>query len=505
MDQVVILARGLGTRMRKSDPAVALDPALAAAADSGVKAMIPIGRPFLDYVLGVAADAGITRACLVVGPEHGQMQKYYTELRPRRMTIEFAVQVQPLGTADAVAAAEQVVGQRPFVMINSDNYYPLQALCGLRDAPGPAVAIFDQETLVAESNIAAERISKFAVVEGDYRGRRLPALAADHREARRSHAGPAAAAAGREHELLALRPGHLRGLPPHQAFAARRVGSHRRRAVCDRPAGRAFRHRVVQGPGAGPLQPQRHRTHRPAAGGREGRFVSEQRDYPMQLRHDIRSLSRNFQIFADFQSAEPYGTGHINDTYAATYRQGGATIRYIHQRINQNVFKNAVGLMENVQRVTDHLRAKLAGQPDVTRRALTLVPARDGRMFFIDPQGECWRTYVFIEDARTYDAVESTKQAYEAAKAFGRFQGLLADLPAPRLHDTIPDFHNTPKRFAALEKAIEADAANRAASGPGGDRLRLEPQADHRRGWSICKRRAFCRSGRRTTTRSSTT
>ena len=166
MDQVVILARGLGTRMRKSDPAVALDPALAAAADSGVKAMIPIGRPFLDYVLGVAADAGITRACLVVGPEHGQMQKYYAELRPRRMTIEFAVQVQPLGTADAVAAAEQVVGQRPFVMINSDNYYPLQALCGLRDAPGPAVAVFDQETLVAESNIPAERISKFSVVEG---------------------------------------------------------------------------------------------------------------------------------------------------------------------------------------------------------------------------------------------------------------------------------------------------------------------------------------------------
>ena len=92
--------------------------------------------------------------------------EYYTELRPRRMTIEFAVQVQPLGTADAVAAAEQVVGQRPFIMINSDNYYPLQAFCGLRDAPGPAVAIFDQETLVAESNIPAERIAKFAVVEG---------------------------------------------------------------------------------------------------------------------------------------------------------------------------------------------------------------------------------------------------------------------------------------------------------------------------------------------------
>jgi Ser/Thr protein kinase RdoA (MazF antagonist) len=186
------------------------------------------------------------------------------------------------------------------------------------------------------------------------------------------------------------------------------------------------------------------------------------RIHDMKLRHDIRSVAQNFQILADFQCAEPYGTGHINDTYAATYSQGGRFVRYIHQRINQKIFKNATALMENIERVTNHLRAKLAGNPDVGRRTLTLVPARDGRAFYIDPDGECWRTYVFIEDCRTYDAVESTKQAFEAAKAFGRFQGLLADLPAPRLHDTIPDFHHTPKRFAALEKAIEADAANRA-------------------------------------------
>ncbi len=183
----------------------------------------------------------------------------------------------------------------------------------------------------------------------------------------------------------------------------------------------------------------------------------------MQLRHDIPSIARSFQIFADFQSAEPYGTGHINDTYAATYCQGGRAVRYIHQRINRNIFTNPAALMENIERVTDHLRAKMAGQPDVTRRTLTLVPARDGRMFHLDPGGDYWRTYVFIEGAQTYDAVESTGQALEAAKAFGRFQGLLADLPAPRLHDTIADFHNTPKRFAALEKAIEADSANRAA------------------------------------------
>src|SRR6516162_6737026 len=134
----------------------------------------------------------------------------------------------------------------------------------------------------------------------------------------------------------------------------------------------------------------------------------------MQLRHDIPSIARNFQIFADFQSAEQYGTGHINDTYAATYCQGGRPIRYIHQRINQNIFKNAAGLMENIERVTDHLRAKMAGQPDASRRSLTLVPTRDGRMYHIDASGDFWRTYVFIENARTYDAVESTKQAYEA-------------------------------------------------------------------------------------------
>jgi aminoglycoside phosphotransferase (APT) family kinase protein len=101
------------------------------------------------------------------------------------------------------------------------------------------------------------------------------------------------------------------------------------------------------------------------------------------------------------------------------------------------------------------------GLSDVSRRALTLVPARDGRSYYFDPHGDCWRTYVFVEGARTYDAVESTRQAFEAAKAFGQFQKLLADLPAPRLQDTIPDFHNTPKRFAALETAIEADDASR--------------------------------------------
>lgn len=182
----------------------------------------------------------------------------------------------------------------------------------------------------------------------------------------------------------------------------------------------------------------------------------------MTIRHDIRSVSEHFEICGQLLSAKPYGSGHINDTYCADYDQGGSQVRYIHQRINHNIFKNPVALMENVRRVTEHLRRKLDGKPDISRRTLTLVASRDGQPFYRDEQGNYWRTYLFIENARTYDAVETPEQAFEAARAFGRFQWLLADLPGPHLHETIPDFHHTPKRFAALEKAIKADMGNRA-------------------------------------------
>jgi hypothetical protein len=182
----------------------------------------------------------------------------------------------------------------------------------------------------------------------------------------------------------------------------------------------------------------------------------------MSAEHDIRSVSEQFHILGDFLSAEPYGSGHINDTYCVVYDQGGMPVRYIHQRINHNVFKNPPALMDNIRRVTEHLHHKLAGKSDIARRVLTLVPTLEGRPFYRDEQGHYWRTYIFIENARTYDAVTTPQQAFEAARAFGRFQHLLSDLPGPRLNETIPDFHHTPKRFLALEKAIEADVVNRA-------------------------------------------
>ena len=183
----------------------------------------------------------------------------------------------------------------------------------------------------------------------------------------------------------------------------------------------------------------------------------------MNLKHDVRAVAQQFDIYGEFLSAEAYGSGHINDTYCVVFGQAGKRVRYIFQRINHLVFKNPVGLMENISRVTKHLAAKSAGMPDETRRALSLIPARDGGVYHLDATGNYWRAYLFIEGAQTYDAVQSTAQAFEAAQAFGRFQSLLADLPAPRLHDTIPDFHHTPKRFLAFEQAVEKDAVNRTA------------------------------------------
>jgi len=171
MDKVVVLARGLGTRMRRSDDGAALDHQQAAMADAGIKAMINIGRPFLDYVLSAAADAGYRHACLVIGPEQEAIRRYYgEEAATERLDVSFACQPEPKGTADAVAAAESFAGNDPFAVINSDNYYPVEALRVLREQQGCAVALFEREAMLAGGNIPAERIKRFAVAQIDGRG-----------------------------------------------------------------------------------------------------------------------------------------------------------------------------------------------------------------------------------------------------------------------------------------------------------------------------------------------
>jgi len=176
---------------------------------------------------------------------------------------------------------------------------------------------------------------------------------------------------------------------------------------------------------------------------------------------DIEAAARRFQIAGEFIQAELFGSGHINDSYCALFRQNGSDRRYLLQRINIHVFKNPVALMQNMERVTSHIAGLIEHEPDHERRNLSLIKSDDGSSLHFDASGGCWRMMHFIERSQVLESLESPQQAFQIAAAFGRFQQQLASLPAPRLNDTIPDFHNTPKRFAALEAAIESDVLNR--------------------------------------------
>jgi len=180
--------------------------------------------------------------------------------------------------------------------------------------------------------------------------------------------------------------------------------------------------------------------------------------------YDLAKIISQFQIDGRLVEVAPHGTGHINDTYASRFDTPRGQRRYVHQRINHRIFREPEKLMENVERVTRHLRDKIiAAGGDPERETLNLVPVRDGRTFHRDERGNTWRTYLFIEGARTYDVVENLDHVYSAARAFGEFQKLVSDLPGARLWETIPDFHNTPRRLEAFEEAVGCDAAGRAA------------------------------------------
>ncbi len=178
-ERAVILARGLGTRMRQATDGE-LDLEQAQAADTGAKAMMPIAgpmrdpagafvsgsvsRPFLDYSLSALADAGYTDVCLVVAPDHEAIAEHYAGAgQPRRLSLAFAVQDEPIGTGNAVAAAEAWTGDDPFLVINGDNYYAVPTLASLVGRAGAATALYPAETLVARSHIPLERIRAFAL------------------------------------------------------------------------------------------------------------------------------------------------------------------------------------------------------------------------------------------------------------------------------------------------------------------------------------------------------
>jgi dTDP-glucose pyrophosphorylase len=165
----VILARGLGTRMRR-DTGAPLDAAQARAAHGGAKAMMPFARPFIDYVLSALADAGLTRAVMVIGPppDDVAIRDYFDQTRAgRRVRVDFAVQSEPRGTADALLAARDVVEGATFLSLNSDNYYPVDAFAQLASLGGSGLIGFDADTLVRDGSIEADRVLRYALLDVD--------------------------------------------------------------------------------------------------------------------------------------------------------------------------------------------------------------------------------------------------------------------------------------------------------------------------------------------------
>ncbi len=182
--------------------------------------------------------------------------------------------------------------------------------------------------------------------------------------------------------------------------------------------------------------------------------------------YDLKAIGKHFHICGQFDDGQPYGTGHINDTFQVIYDQSGTKVPYIFQRLNDNVFKNPVGLMSNVERVCKHLKTKLEDLPQASRRSLEFHVCRDNGTYLYNDQSDdtYWRVYSFVSKARTYDVIETSDQAFQAARAFGAFQKALVDLPGERMFETIPNFHDTPKRFEAMEAALAADVCGRAKS-----------------------------------------
>lgn len=179
----------------------------------------------------------------------------------------------------------------------------------------------------------------------------------------------------------------------------------------------------------------------------------------------VRGIADQFAIEGGYVEGEEVKSGHINSTYLVTYElEGGECRRYILQRINEKVFKDPLAVMRNVECVTSHINWKvLRRKQNLGGQTLSLYPHKTGRFYGHGEGGGIWRCYNYLEGCRTYDVVGNTRQAFEAGHAFGAFQNLVSDLPPAEIVETIPNFHDTPRRYRALMEAVERDSCGRVA------------------------------------------
>ena len=177
--------------------------------------------------------------------------------------------------------------------------------------------------------------------------------------------------------------------------------------------------------------------------------------------NEIRQLAKAFIPDGLADEPRPFGGGHINDTYMLQTAADGKLV--VMQRINQNAFPHPDEVMDNMVRVTDHLRRRiLARGGDPERETLRLLRAPDGLPYVLDRNGDYWRAYFYVDDTVSYDRSDNAAIFCETGRAFGRFMCMLDDFDAQSLYETIPHFHDTPARFRAFREAVERDAAGRA-------------------------------------------
>ncbi len=193
-------------------------------------------------------------------------------------------------------------------------------------------------------------------------------------------------------------------------------------------------------------------------------------------KEELEALTKEFLI-RKIKAGKPITTGNINSTYLI---EGEQEKKYILQRINKTVFTKPEEVMQNIRRVSRYLeRQVLQEGGDPSREVLHPISTLNGTSFVIDENGEYWRMYDCIEGARTYDTIDSPETFYKVGKAFGRFQNRLSEFPIETLHEAIPDFHNTPKRFTDFELAILADKAGRLQAIKGNKNAPLKQAIDY--------------------------
>lgn len=183
---------------------------------------------------------------------------------------------------------------------------------------------------------------------------------------------------------------------------------------------------------------------------------------PISSAYDFPSIISRFDIQGGVANIAPYGSGHIHDTFHLLNTRPEFP-DYLLQRINHYVFQNVPVLMKNIAQVTFHLRKKMQAfsGADPEKEVLTLVPTKKEQSFYQDDHGNFWRMYYFLQDTRSYDIVETSQQAYEGGRAYGKFQALLSDLDTNLLQETIPDFHNVESRLQLFQKAIQHNPKDR--------------------------------------------